>query len=430
MGKSRRVIVISLDALGSIDFETVRQLPNFRKFLKYASYSSQVTSIYPSLTYPAHATIVTGRTPAHHGVVNNTLLQPERNSPDWCWQRHYVKGTTLYDEALDRGMKVAALLWPVTAKSRITWNMPEIFANRPWSNQILTSMANGTLGYQLTMNQKFGKLRDGKRQPALDNFTQAALKYTLRAYRPDLTLAHLTDLDSQRHDYGVGSQEAQEALERHDRRIGELLSVMKHCDMDIRRDTTFVLLGDHSQLDVRNVILLNKIFREQGYLKVKKGKICDWKVICKNCDGSAYVYIRKEGLDSSEQIRLKNEVYDLLRVMKQDPDNGIAAIYSGKKAEALGADPGCTFMLEARKGFYFQDELDVNEIPAIQKATHGYHPDRRDYQTVFMIAGPDIQPGIDIGEMSLLDEGPTIAEIMGFTLPDADGRVLREIFAT
>ncbi len=428
MGKSRRVIVISLDALGSIDFETVRQLPNFKKFLKYASYSSQVTSIYPSLTYPAHATIVTGRTPAHHGVVNNTLLQPERSSPDWCWQRKYIKGTTLYDEALDRGLKVAALLWPVTAKSRITWNMPEIFANRPWSNQILTSMANGTLGYQLTMNQKFGKLRDGKRQPALDNFTQAALKYTLRTCRPDLTLAHMTDLDSQRHDHGVCSEEAQEALERHDRRIGELLSVMKHCGMDIRRDTTLVLLGDHSQMDVRNVVLLNKIFREQGYLKVKKGKISEWKVICRNCDGSAYVYIRKEGLDSSEQIRLKNEVYDLLRVMKQDPDNGIAAIYSKKKAEELGADPECTFMLEARKGFYFQDELDVNEIPAIQKATHGYHPGRQDYQTVFMIAGPDIRPGIDIGEMSLLDEGPTIAEIMGLTLPDADGRVLREIF--
>lgn len=164
--------MISLDALGSLDFETVRQLPNFRKYLKYAAFSSQVQSIYPSLTYPAHTTIVTGRTPAHHGVVNNTLLQPERSSPDWCWQRHYIKGTTLYDEALARNMKVAALLWPVTAKSDITWNMPEIFANRPWSNQILTSAANGSLRYQLLMNQKFGRFRDGRCQPALDNFTQ------------------------------------------------------------------------------------------------------------------------------------------------------------------------------------------------------------------------------------------------------------------
>ena len=426
MGASKRLIVLSLDALGSIDFDTIRRLPNFRRFLKSAAFCRQVRSIYPSLTYPAHTTIVTGRTPAHHGVVNNTLLQPERSSPDWCWQRKYIKGTTLYDEALARGMTVAALLWPVTAKSRITWNVPEIFANRWWSNQILTSAANGTVGFQLMLNQKFGRMRDGKRQPNLDNFTHASLKYTLKTYRPDLTLAHFTDLDSMRHDYGVHSEEAMEAIERHDRRLGELMSVMKHCGMDIRRDTTLVLLGDHSQIDVEHVILLNKIFREQGYLTVRNGKICDWKVICKNCDGSAYIYIRKD-MDSEERLRLKNAVYDLLCVMKQDPANGIAAIYSRKRAEALGADPECTFMLEAAKGFYFQDELEESRIPSRQKATHGFHPGRKNYGTVFMAAGPEIKPGLEVENMSLVDEGPTLARILGFSLPDADGRVLEEI---
>ena len=42
--------------------------------------------------------------------------------------------------------------------------------------------------------------------------------------------------------------------------------------------------------------------------------------------------------------------------------------------------------------------------------------------------GPDIIPGMEIEEMSLLDEGPTMAEIMGLSLPDADGRILHEIF--
>lgn len=426
--KTRRLIVVSLDALGSTDFDTIRRLPNFKRFLKHAAYSRQVSSVYPSLTYPAHTTIVTGKTPAHHGVINNTLLQPARRSPDWCWQRKYVNGTTLYDEALARGMKVAALLWPVTAKSAITWNVPEIFANRPWTNQILTSLANGTPGYQFLLNQKFGRLRDGKRQPALDNFTHASLKYTLKTYRPDLTLVHLTDLDSQRHLHGMHSEEAAAAIKRHDKRIGELMSVMKRCGMDIKRDTTLVLLGDHSQIDTQQVILLNRTFREQGYLNVRDGVVRDWKVICKNCDGSAYIYIQKEGLERNEQLRLKNEVYDLLKVMQQDRANGIAAIYSRKQAAAMGADPECSFMLEARRGFYFQDELALRDIGEHQKATHGYHPGRRDYQTVFMAAGPDIVPGIDIGEMSLLDEGPTMAALMGLELPDADGRILHQIF--
>ena len=128
--KSKRLIVLSLDALGSTDFEMFSQLPNFKKFIDHAAFCRQVRSVYPSLTYPAHTTIVTGRPPAEHGIVNNILIQPERSSPDWFWQRKYIQGTTLYDEALKKGMQVAALLWPVTAKSDITWNLPEIFANQ------------------------------------------------------------------------------------------------------------------------------------------------------------------------------------------------------------------------------------------------------------------------------------------------------------
>ncbi len=36
--------------------------------------------------------------------------------------------------------------------------------------------------------------------------------------------------------------------------------------------------------------------------------------------------------------------------------------------------------------------------------------------------------GVEIEEMSLMDEGPTMAEIMGLELPGAKGKVLREIF--
>ena len=271
--KSKRLIVVSLDALSSIDFDMFSKLPNFKKFIRHAACCRQVRSVYPSLTYPAHTSIVTGRTPAHHGIVNNILLQPERSSPDWYWQRNYIRGTTLYDEVLKQGKHVAALLWPVTAKSEITWNLPEIFANRRWTNQILTSAANGTVGYQLMLNHRFGRLRDGIRQPALDNFVHASLKYTLKTYRPDLTLVHFTDLDTQRHHYGVHSEEAAAAIKRHDERIGELMHLLHQNRMSVKRDTTVIILGDHSQLDVRNVILINKLLREQGYLKVQSDRM-------------------------------------------------------------------------------------------------------------------------------------------------------------
>ena len=71
--KSKRLIVISLDALGSTDFEMFSQLPNFKKFIDHAAFCRQVRSVYPSLTYPAHTTIVTGRPPAEHGIAGLVL---------------------------------------------------------------------------------------------------------------------------------------------------------------------------------------------------------------------------------------------------------------------------------------------------------------------------------------------------------------------
>ncbi len=216
------LIVISFDALSTLDFETINSLPNFSQFLRNSSYCKRVKSIYPSLTYPALATIVTGKYPKNHGVINNTLLQPGRDKPDWYWYRKYISRPTLYDKAIDKGLKVAALLWPVTGRSRIQYSMPEIFANRPWTNQIIVSILSGSPWYQFILNQKLGHLRRGFQEPYLDDFVHENALYTIKHYSPNLMLIHYTDLDWQRHKHGFYSKEAKEALIRHDTRLGEI----------------------------------------------------------------------------------------------------------------------------------------------------------------------------------------------------------------
>ena len=101
--KKPKMLVISLDAVGSGDIEKAMELPGFARFFDGASRCMSVHSVYPSITYPAHTSIVTGRYPVHHGIVDNTKIQPNRKSPDWYWQRKYIRGTTLYDETGDDG---------------------------------------------------------------------------------------------------------------------------------------------------------------------------------------------------------------------------------------------------------------------------------------------------------------------------------------
>lgn len=418
--RKRRMLILSLDAVGSRDIERARELPGFSRFFDGASRCMSVNSVYPSITYPAHTTIVTGRYPCRHGVVDNTKVQPNRQSPDWYWQRKYVRGTTLYDEAMAQGMTTAALLWPVTARSKINYNVPEIFANRPWTNQILTSLWNGTPLYQFRLNQKFGHLRKGIRQPELDNFTHASLLYTLEKYRPDLTLVHFTDADTQKHDYGAESAEAWEAMERHSRRLMEIQDTLERLKM--AGDTVFVLLGDHSQKNVHQVICLNILFLEKGWISLKHGSVRNWKVYSKSCDGSAYIYVRDK--------QLCRPVYELLRRLKNEQRWGIEAIYTGKNAGKLGADATCAFMVEAKDGYFFKDNMDgagsfVRPTRAGEhKGCHGYRPEKADYQTFFAVKGPGVRKEQMIDKMRLVDEGPTLAALLGLDLGKTDGHVV------
>lgn len=425
--KNHRLVMISFDAVGSQDLPYLESLPNFRKVFEQASGCRNVRSVYPSLTYPAHTSILTGKKPFHHGVINNTLLQPKCETPDWMWQRKYIRGTTLYDEAIKKGYKAAALLWPVTAKSRIHYNLPEVFANRWWQNQIFVSIANGTFGYQLALQRKFGYLRDGVRQPALDNFVQASALYTIHKYNPDLLLIHFTDVDTNRHIYGVHHTKVKEALTRHDKRLGEIISALEATgDID---KTTLVILGDHYQKDAKKVVYFNYLLKKYNFLQVEKNKIKSYEFIAKNCDGCCYIYANKKRIPSKERTE---QLWQLLSQCRNENMYGIERIYTAEEAAELGADGECICLIEAKDGFYYLDDFacpacDVEKVKkGKMRGVHGYLPSKQDYQTFFVMSGYGVEKGIFIEEMALWDEGPTLAKLLGITLPDADGRVITE----
>ncbi|MBB4826263.1 putative AlkP superfamily pyrophosphatase or phosphodiesterase [Sporosarcina luteola] len=422
------LIVISFDCLSANDFEELKKLPNFQRLLEGASYCRQVNTIYPSVTYPCHTSIITGNYPNRHGITANTLVQPGRPSPDWYWQRRHVDGSTVYDEAKKAGMSTAALLWPVTAKAKIDYHIPEIFANRKWHSQTAVSLMNGSFFYTIEMNRKFGHLRKGIRQPWLDDFVTAAAAYTIRTKKPNLMLLHLVDLDSQRHRYGFHSTEAEDALRRHDDRLGELLKAID--DSGIGDRATIIALGDHSSLDEHTVIKMNVLLKDSGLILVgKKGSVTSWQAYCQSNDGSCYIFVK----DPEAQERVNAMLHSLVT----NPKNGIGALYRAGEIEKMGADGKAAFMLEAKEGYYFSESLNGEAYESIQeadvasglytRACHGYSPNKPGYQTVFIAKGKGIQREVVLPNMSLVDEGPTFARLLGLDLGNVDGRVLTEL---
>ena len=59
-------------------------------------------------------------------------------------------------------------------------------------------------------------------------------------------------------------------------------------------------------------------------------------------------------------------------------------------------------------------------------ATHGGSPAREEV-TTFFAAGPDVRPGTVHGSRSMVDEAPTMAAMLGLTMPDVDGAPIFEI---
>ncbi|MEO2075625.1 MAG: ectonucleotide pyrophosphatase/phosphodiesterase [Bacillus sp. (in: firmicutes)] len=427
------LIIISFDCLSALDFPMIKDLPHFQTIVTNGAYVENVETIYPSVTYPCHATIVTGNYPNRHGVINNTLLQPGMVSPDWNWFRKCIRGTTLYDEVKKANMTTAALLWPVTGKANIDYNMPEIFANRPWHNQIMVSLMNGTPRYQLELNQRFGHIRKGLNQPELDDFVLESTVHTIKTKKPNLLMVHFTDLDTQRHFHGFSSEEAMSAIHRHNDRLGRIIDALK--ESGIYENSTIVALGDHSALDENKAVNLNVLFRKQNLLSTNsKGKIINWRAYCKSCDGSAYIYIKDK-----EDVTTFNEVKVLLERLIQDSNSGIESILTGEQAAEKGADGSCAFMIEAARGFYFLEDYEGEFIKKITRrdaaadkkytlACHGYSPQKENYGTILMASGKGIKP-ITLPSIRLIDEGPTFARLLGVSLGNTDGKVIEELLA-
>ena len=427
--KNKYVIVISFDAVSEEDLEFLSKQPNFSKLIKNGALIKNVESVYPSLTYPAHATIVTGKYPKNHGVINNTVLDFKNDNPDWYWYRKYFKGDTIFDLAEKSGMKTCSILWPVTARSKITYNMPEIFCTKRYDNQILKSALAGSKIYQVNMNKRFGYLRQGMEEPYLDNFATEVAKKTIRELKPNLILLHLIDSDSQKHKYGIENKKVIESLKRHDERLGEIIESLKLAG--IYEDSTIIALGDHSQINVNNVIKLNSILMKNDLINVNGNKIKSYKAIAKSCDGSSYIYLKNKN-----DVETRKKVRDILNELKNKYSNVIEEVYNNEEIKNLGADINASFMIEAKRGYYFIDDFLGEAIEVIDesskikhklRASHGYLPSRDNYKTFFIAYGKTIKKGVVLEKGKLINHGPTIAKILDIDLRDCDGIVEERI---
>ena len=76
------------------------KVPHLRAFMTEGVYANGVRGVLPTVTYPSHTTLITGASPARHGVYDNTTFDPlARNERGWYWYAEDIKVPTLWDAA-------------------------------------------------------------------------------------------------------------------------------------------------------------------------------------------------------------------------------------------------------------------------------------------------------------------------------------------
>src|ERR1041384_6155206 len=126
----RAVVFVSIDGLMPATYVAPDThglgVPTLREIVKNGAWSDGARSVFPSVTYPAHASIATGVNPSVHGIVANGAFDPlGKNQQGWRWYAEDIHAPTLWDAVRSRGLSAALIWWPTTVGARAAALAPE-----------------------------------------------------------------------------------------------------------------------------------------------------------------------------------------------------------------------------------------------------------------------------------------------------------------
>lgn len=110
------VVMLSLDGF-RWDYPDLYETPNLDRMAEMGVKARAIIPSFPTKTFPNHYTMVTGLYPDHHGLVNNTYVDPVRKDTFRLGDRskvedeYYYGGEPLWVTAKKQGLKTASFFW-------------------------------------------------------------------------------------------------------------------------------------------------------------------------------------------------------------------------------------------------------------------------------------------------------------------------------
>jgi len=416
-----RVIVISIDGFAAFYWrDPAVRAPVLRGLAERGALAAGMETVFPSTTWPTHASLVTGVSPLAHGVVANHILNRETLAPeDLTGDPIYdapdlLRAPTFYDRAHAAGLKTAAIDWPATRNATtLDFNLPFFKDQRVFETQTARAVWQelGALGYPLDRQGEWAQL---PKRFYKDEMVGSVAAHVARRHEPNLLLVHFLCADSFQHLYGPRSPEAYWAIEYIDGLIGRFLGSLPAAVMD---QTTVFVVSDHGFLSSNREIRPNVRLHRLGALK-------EARFVMNHGAGALY----RLGADERALQQIAREIGTM---------EGVSGVWPAADYAALGLPApanhpqAADVMFEAAPGYSFGDASEGDDEHSAPKylGTHGQRPTYADNAAFFLASGAGIARGREMAQIRSRDVAPTVARVLGVDMGAVEGRALEQALA-
>jgi predicted AlkP superfamily pyrophosphatase or phosphodiesterase len=307
--------------------------------------------------------------------------------------------------------------WPVSVGANVDLNLPQYWRSGSADDRKLFAQL-ATPGLVAELEAKLGPYADGIDESVAGDVNRARFaQYLLETRKPDFMTMYLTALDHESHVSGPDTPQAHAALERIDGLIGELVDAAHR----VAPDGVVAVVSDHGFTTLHDEVNLYTAFVDAGLIQTdNNGKVTHWDAMPWHNGGTAEIVLR-EGADEA----LRARVGEVLARLRSAPENGIDRVFDSAAIAKMGGDPHAAFFIAFKPGNMMSAERkQALHAPSQYRGMHGYAPDVPEMNATFLIEGKGIPAARALGEIDMRAIAPTLAKLLGVSLPQAESNPL------
>lgn len=415
--RPKHVVIISIDGFRPEFYkDPAWGAFNLQQIAAKGIYADAVRGVLPTVTYPSHTTIITGKFPAKHGIYYNDPFETTEQAGELRYtDARRIKTETLWDAAHKKGLTTASVLWPVSVNAPIDYNMPDAARNTKLADPLQPFRRWSTpAGLFEEMEQNAtGHLYNADLDGALntdDNLARMAA-YLIEKHKPNLITVHLVCVDHMAHGEGRLGPDVKRAVLGVDHNIGRIIEATQRAG--IQDSTAYLIVGDHGFVNIHTQLAPNVWLAGAGLVS-KKLQNADWKAQFFQQGGTAFLYVKNNDVNTLKMVRA---LLDAVPAAQKK----LYRVIERPELDKWGVDPKVSLALAAIPGVSFSNATDGNPVKPGNGGTHGHYPNFPEISSGFLAYGVGLAKEKIIHEMGLEDIAPIVNELLGLDMKDFDG---------